>query len=44
MISPSKFLIRLSGSDDLSVELFGAKIKGDLLQEAFQLKLILETL
>jgi exopolyphosphatase/guanosine-5'-triphosphate,3'-diphosphate pyrophosphatase len=43
MISPSKFLIRLSGSDDLSVELFGAKIKGDLLQEAFQLKLILET-
>ncbi len=42
LISPSKFVIRLSGTDDLSVELFGAKAKGDLFQEAFQLNLILE--
>jgi exopolyphosphatase/guanosine-5'-triphosphate,3'-diphosphate pyrophosphatase len=43
LISPSKFIIRLSGTDDLSVELYGAKAKGDLFQEAFQLKLFMET-
>lgn len=44
LLSPSKFVIRLTGATELSVELFGAKVKGDLFQEAFQLKLIVEAL
>lgn len=44
MISPSKLILRIAGANDLSVELFGAQAKGDLLQESFQLKLIVETL
>jgi len=43
IISPSKCIMRLIGADDLSVELFGAKVKGDLFEEAFQLKLSIET-
>jgi len=42
LLSPGKLRIRLAGADDLSVELFGGKIKGDLFQEAFGLKLMLE--
>jgi exopolyphosphatase/guanosine-5'-triphosphate,3'-diphosphate pyrophosphatase len=41
-LSPSRLTVRLSGTDDLSVELFGAQAKGDLFQEAFQLKLSIE--
>ena len=36
------FTVGLYGGDDLSVELFGARIKGDLFEEAFGLKLVLE--
>ena len=39
-LSPSKLVINLIGAGDLSVELFGAKVKGDLLEEAFQLRLM----
>lgn len=42
LLSPSKFVLRLVGTDDLSVEMFGAKIKGDLFQVAFKLELIVE--
>lgn len=34
--------VALVGEEDMSVELYGAKAKGDLLQEAFHLKLALE--
>lgn len=37
----STFMIRLHGDGDLSVELFGGKIKGDLFESAFGKKLIL---
>lgn len=41
-LSDKTLRICLAGGDDLSVELFGARAKGDLLQEAFGLKLIIE--
>lgn len=42
ILSPSRLLIRITGDDDLSVELFGARQKGDLLEEAFGLKLTVQ--
>jgi exopolyphosphatase/guanosine-5'-triphosphate,3'-diphosphate pyrophosphatase len=39
--SPSTFMIRLRGNEDVSVELFGGKAKGDLFEAAFDKKLIL---
>ena len=42
LLTPARFVIRLQGAADVSVELFGGKAKGDLFQEAFQLKLVLE--
>jgi exopolyphosphatase / guanosine-5'-triphosphate,3'-diphosphate pyrophosphatase len=44
LLSPGKLVIRLSSPDDISVELFGGKSKGDLFQEAFNLRLVLEPL
>jgi exopolyphosphatase/guanosine-5'-triphosphate,3'-diphosphate pyrophosphatase len=40
-LSPSTFMIRLEGGGDVSVELFGGKLKGDLFEEAFCRKLVL---
>jgi exopolyphosphatase/guanosine-5'-triphosphate,3'-diphosphate pyrophosphatase len=40
-LSPSTFMIRLEGGGDVSVELFGGKLKGDLFEEAFGRKLVL---
>jgi len=40
-LSPSTFTVRLGGGDDVSVELFGARTKGDLFEAAFARKLIL---
>lgn len=40
-LSPSTFMVRLAGGDDVSVELFGGKNKGDLFEEAFERKLLL---
>lgn len=44
VLSARSLRLGLAGPDDLSVELFGAKGKGDLLQSAFSLKLALELL
>ena len=41
-LSQNTLRIRMIGEEDMSVELYGAKAKGDLLQEAFKLKLLLE--
>ena len=41
-LSNNALRIGLIGRDDISVELFGAKAKSDLFQEAFNLKLIIE--
>lgn len=43
ILSPSRLVLRLRGSDDLSVEIFGATAKSDLFCAAFGLKLALET-
>jgi exopolyphosphatase / guanosine-5'-triphosphate,3'-diphosphate pyrophosphatase len=40
-LSPTTFMVRLAGGDDVSVELFGAKTKGDLFEAAFTRKLLL---
>lgn len=40
-LSPSTFMVRLEGGGDVSVELFGGKLKGDLFEEAFGRKLVL---
>ena len=40
-LSSSTFLIRLESEGDISVELFGGKMKGDLFEAAFGKKLIL---
>lgn len=40
-LSPFTFLVHLKAGDDVSVELFGGKIKGDLFEEAFNRKLML---
>jgi exopolyphosphatase/guanosine-5'-triphosphate,3'-diphosphate pyrophosphatase len=42
VFSPSRLLLRLQGSGDLSVEIFGASAKSDLFREAFDLKLVFE--
>jgi exopolyphosphatase/guanosine-5'-triphosphate,3'-diphosphate pyrophosphatase len=42
ILSPSRLLLRLQGSGDLAVELYGAAVKSDLFCEAFGLKLELE--
>jgi exopolyphosphatase/guanosine-5'-triphosphate,3'-diphosphate pyrophosphatase len=42
-LSPSTLRLGLIGHDDMSVELFGAKAKGDLFKTAFNLKLVIET-
>jgi exopolyphosphatase/guanosine-5'-triphosphate,3'-diphosphate pyrophosphatase len=41
-LSQSTLRLKMIGQDDMSVELFGAKAKGDLFQEAFDLKLVIE--
>lgn len=40
-LSPATFMVTLKGGDDLSVELFGGKTKGDLFEAAFARKLML---
>jgi exopolyphosphatase/guanosine-5'-triphosphate,3'-diphosphate pyrophosphatase len=40
-LSPFTFMVRLNAGDDVSVELFGGKAKGDLFEEAFNRKLIM---
>ena len=40
-LSPATFMVRLGGGGDVSVELFGGKLKGDLFEEAFNRKLVL---
>jgi exopolyphosphatase/guanosine-5'-triphosphate,3'-diphosphate pyrophosphatase len=40
-ISPATFMVRMIGGDDVSVELFGGKVKGDLFESAFARKLVL---
>lgn len=42
ILSPSRLVLRLKGSGDLSVEIFGATAKSDLFCAAFDLKLVLE--
>lgn len=37
------FKIQLRGQDDFSVELYGARVKADLFEQAFKQKLVLET-
>jgi exopolyphosphatase/guanosine-5'-triphosphate,3'-diphosphate pyrophosphatase len=41
-LSDKALNIRIVGHDDVSVEVFGAKAKSDLFQEAFKLKLLVE--
>ena len=40
-LSPAAFLIRVTAAGDVSVELFGAKAKGDLFERAFDRKVLL---
>ena len=40
-LSPAIFMITVAGGGDVSVELFGGKLKGDLFEEAFGRKLVL---
>ena len=40
-LSAATFMVRLDGGSDVSVELFGGKLKGDLFEEAFGRKLVL---
>jgi exopolyphosphatase/guanosine-5'-triphosphate,3'-diphosphate pyrophosphatase len=40
-LSPAAFLVRAAAAGDVSVELFGAKVKGDLFERAFERKLLL---
>ena len=42
-LSSRSFQVRLAGDDDVSVELFGGKAKGDLFEQAFGRKLVLTT-
>lgn len=42
VFSPSRLVLRLRGSGDLSVEIFGGSAKSDLFLEAFDLKLVFE--
>ncbi len=41
-LSPTTFVVKLIGEDDVSVELFGGKAKGDLFEAAFARKLLLK--
>jgi len=41
-LSQNTLRIRMIGEEEMSVELYGARAKGDLLQEAFGLKLLME--
>lgn len=41
-MSPTTLMVKLIGRDDVSVELFGGKAKGDLFEEAFCRKLLLK--
>jgi exopolyphosphatase/guanosine-5'-triphosphate,3'-diphosphate pyrophosphatase len=43
-LSHAEFRVGLEGEDDLSVEIFGGKSKGDLLEMAFNRKLVLDAL
>ncbi|NVN90552.1 MAG: Ppx/GppA family phosphatase [Desulfuromonadales bacterium] len=38
-ITPTTFLVKMTGGDDVSVELFGGKVKGDLFEAAFDRRL-----
>jgi exopolyphosphatase/guanosine-5'-triphosphate,3'-diphosphate pyrophosphatase len=40
-LSPAAFLVRVAAAGDVSVELFGGKVKGDLFERAFDRKLLL---
>jgi exopolyphosphatase/guanosine-5'-triphosphate,3'-diphosphate pyrophosphatase len=40
-LSPFTFMLRLHSGDDISVELFGGKAKGDLFEAAFERRLLL---
>jgi len=40
-LSRSAFTVKVSGDGDISVELFGGKVKGDLFETAFRRKLLL---
>lgn len=40
-MSATTFTVRVQGGDDVSVELFGGKVKGDLFENAFKMKLLL---
>lgn len=40
-LTDAALLIRVAGGDDISVELFGGKAKGDLFEKAFRRKLLL---
>jgi len=42
VFSPSSLLLRLQGTGDLSVEIYGATYKSDLFKESFGLKLVLD--
>jgi len=42
ILSPSRLVLRLQGSGDLGVEIYGATCKSDLFCAAFDLKLVLE--
>jgi len=42
ILSPSRLVLRLQGSGDISVEMYGAASKSDLFCAAFDLKLVLE--
>ena len=42
LLSDSRFAIRMRGAGDLSVELFAAKAKGELFEQAFDRRLVLE--
>jgi exopolyphosphatase/guanosine-5'-triphosphate,3'-diphosphate pyrophosphatase len=41
LLSETTFMIKLQGDEDLSVELFGGRMKGDLFESSFDRKLIL---
>lgn len=40
-LTPTTFMVKLHGAEDVSVELYGGKAKGDLFEAAFSRKLVL---
>jgi exopolyphosphatase/guanosine-5'-triphosphate,3'-diphosphate pyrophosphatase len=40
-VTPTEFVVNLDGADDISVEMFGARNKGDLFEQIFSRKLVL---